>query len=96
MSIEEQFKKAVAIVTEPPKDGKKFPLDNKKKLTFYALFKQATVGKNTTPQPSKLSVTAYYKWLAWKQCGDMTKEEAMNHYVAMVKKRLPENMKSRL
>lgn len=34
-------------------------------LIAYGLYKQATVGDNTTSQPWKIQVTEYSKWKAW-------------------------------
>jgi diazepam-binding inhibitor (GABA receptor modulating acyl-CoA-binding protein) len=37
------------------------------KLTLYSLFKQATVGNCTTPEPSFLDPVGKAKWAAWKE-----------------------------
>jgi diazepam-binding inhibitor (GABA receptor modulating acyl-CoA-binding protein) len=41
-------------------------LSDADKLTLYSLFKQATVGDCTTPEPSFLDVVGKAKWTAWK------------------------------
>ncbi len=60
---------------------------NAEKLSFYALFKQATVGENKTPQPSRLNMVASAKWNAWKALGSMTKDEAKLQFVNELKKK---------
>lgn len=50
-------------------------------LKFYAYFKQATEGANHYPKPSFWEVVKKAKWDAWTRLGNMTKEEAMTHYV---------------
>jgi diazepam-binding inhibitor (GABA receptor modulating acyl-CoA-binding protein) len=92
-----QFENAVKIINEKPAPGAKAPkLDVKKKLTFYALYKQATEGKCTQKEPSKMDMAAHYKWKAWTQCGDMSKEDAKKKYVELAKSVLPDDIKSKL
>jgi len=45
--------------------------DNSQKLKLYALYKQATVGKNTTKKPGMLDMVGKAKWDAWSELGDM-------------------------
>ena len=54
-------------------------------LRFYALYKQATLGKCSEPKPSFWAVIAKAKWDAWKCLGNMPKEEAMKKYVEGLK-----------
>jgi acyl-CoA-binding protein len=54
-------------------------------LRFYGLFKQATEGKNNLPKPSFWAVITKAKWDAWKNLGNMPKEEAMKKYVDELK-----------
>jgi len=42
-------------------------LSDADKLTLYCLFKQATVGDCTTPEPSFLDPVGKAKWTAWKE-----------------------------
>ncbi|CAL8109439.1 unnamed protein product [Orchesella dallaii] len=76
----EKFDKAVKIIQELPKEGPFQPNTNEK-LKFYGLFKQVTVGKNTTKRPGLLDFVGKAKWDAWNDLGDMTAEEAMEQYV---------------
>lgn len=36
-------------------------------LELYALYKQATEGKNTKPKPSAMDFVGKYKWQAWSK-----------------------------
>lgn len=56
------------------------------KLKFYAYYKQATEGPNETPKPSFYDIVGKYKWSAWKDLGEMSKEAAMEGYVDELKK----------
>lgn len=64
-------------------------LSNAQKLSFYALFKQATVGPCNTPKPSLLSMYERTKWNAWNDLGRMSKDEAIVRYVAELDKVSP-------
>lgn len=64
-------------------------LSNAQKLTFYALFKQATVGPCNTPKPSLLSMYERTKWNAWNDLNRMSKDEAIARYVAELDKVSP-------
>jgi diazepam-binding inhibitor (GABA receptor modulating acyl-CoA-binding protein) len=95
MSVDAQFNKAVAAITKPSPSDPQVKLDTKKKLMFYALFKQATEGKCTAKPPSKTDMAAFYKHKAWTQCGDMSKEEAKKKYVELALQAAP-HLKSKL
>ena len=58
--------------------------ENKKKI--YALFKQATEGPlgDDRPRPGFLDITGRAKYDSWKSLGDMSKEQAMKEYIALV------------
>lgn len=51
------------------------------KLKFYGLYKQATEGKVIGSRPGFWDVISRAKWDAWSKLGDMTKDDAMHHYV---------------
>lgn len=57
---------------------------NETKLKMYALFKQATLGKNTTDKPGAFNFVAQAKWSAWNELGDMSQDEAKNSYADIV------------
>ena len=84
MSVEEQFNAAVNVIQNLPKNGSFQPSDEMK-LKFYALFKQAKEGPNTTPKPSFYEIVARYKWEAWTKLGQMPREAAMKSYVNELK-----------
>lgn len=83
-STEEVFNSAVSVVRSLPKDGPIKP-SNEVRLKFYAYFKQATHGPNDTPKPRFYQIAEAYKWDAWKQLGDMSKEDAMLSYIQELK-----------
>ncbi|KPM03740.1 Acyl CoA binding protein-like protein [Sarcoptes scabiei] len=85
MSIENQFDAAVKVIQSLPKDGFFQPSDEVR-LRFYAFYKQATEGPNLTKKPAFYELVNRYKWNAWKQCGDMSRFEAMRLYVEELKK----------
>lgn len=88
MSVEEQFNAAVNVIQNLPKNGSFQPSDQMK-LKFYALFKQAKEGPNTTPKPSFYEIVARYKWEAWAKLDQMPKETAMKSYVNELKQVSP-------
>ncbi|XP_073395516.1 acyl-CoA-binding domain-containing protein 1 isoform X3 [Physcomitrium patens] len=53
-------------------------------LQLYAYYKIATEGPCSTPQPSAFQPTARAKWIAWQKLGNMSQEEAMQKYVAVL------------
>ena len=59
-------------------------MTNAEKLACYGLFKQVTVGDNTTPQPWAMQVTARAKWDAWASRKGMSKPDAIAAYIAEV------------
>lgn len=48
------------------------------------MFKQATEGKNTKSKPGAMDFVGKYKWQAWTELGDMSKEEASKLYINKV------------
>jgi len=81
---EQKFERAAtylqSLVTE---------LDQKTLLTFYGLYKQATVGACNTPKPGMFNLQAKAKWFAWHELKDMTKDVAMCQYVDIMEKLRP-------
>src|SRR5690242_12201907 len=67
----------------------KLKLSNDQKLTFYALFKQATIGPCNTSKPSILNMYERTKWNAWNELGKMSKDEAIMRYVNELEKVAP-------
>lgn len=85
MSIQEKFEKAVNVIRNLPKNGSYQP-SHELQLRFYAYYKQATEGPNDHPKPNFWEVVKKAKWDAWAKLGNMTKEEAMMHYVEELRK----------
>ncbi|KAI8049416.1 acyl-CoA-binding protein [Gilbertella persicaria] len=56
---------------------------NDELLKLYALFKQATVGDNTTSKPT-FDIKGRYKWDAWTEVKGLSQEEAEQKYIALV------------
>lgn len=54
--------------------------DNQQKLKLYALYKQATVGKNTTKRPGLMDIVNKAKWDAWNALGEMSKVMGTDSY----------------
>ncbi|XP_032684367.1 acyl-CoA-binding domain-containing protein 6 [Odontomachus brunneus] len=53
-------------------------------LTFYGLYKQATVGPCDISRPNWYQVQAVRKYEAWKKLGDMSQEIAMANYIDVI------------
>lgn len=53
-------------------------------LTFYGLYKQATVGPCDISKPNWYQVQAVRKYEAWKKLGDMSQEIAMANYIDII------------
>ena len=67
-NLDKQFELCTKIINSS-KPGEGPELTNELKLKFYALYKQATIGKCTGKAPSRFNVIAYYKYNAWKALG---------------------------
>ncbi|XP_050701936.1 acyl-CoA-binding protein homolog [Eriocheir sinensis] len=77
MSLEEKFNEAA----EKVKKLKTQPNDEELK-ELYGLYKQVTVGDINTERPGMLDFKGKAKWDAWSSRKGMTKEAAMEAYVA--------------
>ncbi|MEO9079236.1 MAG: acyl-CoA-binding protein [Rhodanobacter sp.] len=62
--------------------------DNGTLLKLYALYKQATQGNLTRAQPGFFDFVGNAKHEAWTQLHDVSKEEAMHRYIALVQQLL--------
>ncbi|VVB11315.1 unnamed protein product [Arabis nemorensis] len=87
--LDEAFSAATLFVTTAASDrlSHKVPSDVQQKL--YGLYKIATEGPCTAPQPSPLKMTARAKWQAWHKLGAMPPEEAMEKYIEIVTQLYP-------
>ena len=80
--IATQFKNASAAVNSD--DTPKKDVSPQIKLKMYALFKQVEVGPCTTSKPGFFDPVGRAKHDSWSELGNMSKEEAMKKYVAVV------------
>ncbi|KAG2223632.1 hypothetical protein INT45_009991 [Circinella minor] len=53
-------------------------------LKLYGLFKQATVGDNTTSKPGMFDMKGKYKWQAWEDLKGKSQADAEKEYIAFV------------
>ena len=81
--IEGRFQAAVEFIKGLPSAGQAAPvaLSNEDKLRLYSLYKQATEGECTTPQPGFFDMVGRYKWDAWRRLGSLDRRAAMQQYV---------------
>ena len=82
MSTQSDFDAKVAFVKGWTYGGSK--VTNAEKLACYGLYKQVTVGDNTTPQPWAVQMEARAKWDAWANRKGMSKPDAIAAYIAEV------------
>ena len=50
-------------------------------LKLYSLYKQATIGDNTTDKPGTFDFKGKYKWQSWKDLEGTPQEEAEKQYI---------------
>jgi acyl-CoA-binding protein len=81
MSLIEEFQQAA----ERSQKLTKRPT-NEELLDLYALFKQATEGDITGDRPQGFDFKALAKYQAWDDKKGMTKENAMEAYITLMKK----------
>ena len=76
--MEEEYKKALEDVkkTNPNQDDK---------LKLYGLYKQINFGNNNEAKPWSYQLEKSYKWQAWKDNENKSKEECMKLYIELVK-----------
>lgn len=81
MSLETQFQEAAALsktLSEKP--------DNETLLKLYSLFKQGSEGDTQESGPSNpFDFVAKFKHEAWAKLQGMSKEDAMQQYIDLVK-----------
>ncbi|XP_047656118.1 acyl-CoA-binding domain-containing protein 6 isoform X2 [Tachysurus fulvidraco] len=86
--LEHEFQSAAQRVRELVQTASREEL-----LYLYGRYKQATVGKCNTSKPGFFDFEGQRKWTAWKQLGDMSKEQAMQEYISSVQTLDPEGFK---
>ncbi|XXG85616.1 hypothetical protein AAC387_Pa11g0661 [Persea americana] len=87
--LDEAFSAATAFVAAAAADRMSQKVSNDVQLQLYALYKIATEGPCSVPQPSALKMTARAKWNAWQRLGAMPPEEAMQKYIMIVSELYP-------
>ncbi|KZV23752.1 acyl-CoA-binding domain-containing protein 1-like [Dorcoceras hygrometricum] len=87
--LDETFSAATAFVAATAVDRAALKVSNDVQLQLYGLYKIATEGPCSAPQPSALKMTARAKWQAWHKLGAMPPEEAMEKYIAIVTELYP-------
>ncbi|CAL5070843.1 unnamed protein product [Urochloa decumbens] len=86
--LDEDFSAASAFVAASAASGTSVP--EEAQLRLYGLYKIATEGPCTAPQPSALKLKARAKWNAWHKLGAMPTEEAMQEYITIVQELFPD------
>ncbi|KAI4319954.1 hypothetical protein MLD38_033487 [Melastoma candidum] len=88
--LDEMFSAATVFVAAAAADrALARSVGNDEQLRLYGLYKIATEGPCTGPQPSALKMTARAKWQAWHNLGAMPPEEAMQQYIDIVTELYP-------
>ncbi|XVE58338.1 hypothetical protein DITRI_Ditri04bG0162100 [Diplodiscus trichospermus] len=87
--LDEEFSAATAFVAAAAADRLSQKVSNEVQLQLYGLYKIATEGPCTAPQPSALKMAARAKWQAWHKLGAMPPEEAMQKYIDIVTELYP-------
>lgn len=87
--LDEAFSAASAFVAAMAASQGAVKVSNDVQLQLYGLYKIATEGPCSTPQPSALKMTARAKWQAWNKLGAMPPEEAMEKYIDLVTELYP-------
>ncbi|KAL4574747.1 hypothetical protein LXL04_021583 [Taraxacum kok-saghyz] len=88
--LDEAFCAASAFVAAAAVADRSFPkLSNENKLQLYGLYKIATEGPCTVPQPSAIKMNARVKWNSWNKLGAMPTEEAMHKYLEIITELYP-------
>ncbi|CAF0840915.1 unnamed protein product [Didymodactylos carnosus] len=63
-----------------------FQPSNEMKLTFYGLYKQATIGPSKEPRPAFYNYVNRAKWDSWNKYRLLTKDQAMTEYINEIRK----------
>ena len=79
--LKSQFEAAAAAVKSLPDRP-----DNDTLLQLYALYKQGAEGDVNGPKPGFFDFVGTAKYEAWAKLAGTTQDEAMNKYIALVKK----------
>ncbi len=61
-------------------------------LSLYGLFKQAHNGDNDAHEPSPAQTKEHIKWQMWQKCRGLSRAEAKERYIALVRARCPQSV----
>ena len=86
--LAKHFEKAAEDIKKSTKK-----LSNDELKPIYGLYKQATVGDNTTDEPSFYQITEKGKWKAWNEHKGKSKDQAKHEYVKEVSKYVSDDVK---
>ncbi|KAL3813661.1 hypothetical protein ACJIZ3_014929 [Penstemon smallii] len=86
--LDKIFGQAVVYVNNSDMNADK--IDGDLKLQLYGLEKVALEGQCYESQPIALKVSARSKWNAWQKLGNMSQEIAMEKYVSILTKAIPQ------
>jgi dTDP-4-amino-4,6-dideoxygalactose transaminase/acyl-CoA-binding protein/nucleoside-diphosphate-sugar epimerase len=80
VTISDLFHAAADLVQSSEPEGAP---SNEVKLKLYGLFKRCTVGRaeDNSSEPIRWNAIAHKKYIAWKECDSLLKEDAMLKYV---------------
>ncbi|XP_071732599.1 acyl-CoA-binding domain-containing protein 1-like isoform X2 [Rutidosis leptorrhynchoides] len=87
--LDEAFSAATAFVAATAADRSSVKASTDLQLKLYGLYKIATEGPCSLPQPSAIKMTARAKWKAWHKLGAMPPEEAMQEYLQIITELYP-------
>ncbi|KAI3517740.1 hypothetical protein L1887_16959 [Cichorium endivia] len=87
--LDEAFCAASAFMAATAANRSSQKLPNDLKLQLYGLYKIATEGPCSVPQPSAIKMTARLKWNAWHKLGAMPTEEAIHKYIEIITELYP-------
>lgn len=76
-----------ALFEQKAAEAKKLPsnVSQDDMLQLYGLYKQATVGDNTSDsRPGVFNLKGRYKWDAWEKLKGTSQEDAEQQYIALV------------
>ena len=79
MDLDKTFQECVEWVNQT-----KLEITDDEKLLCYGLFKQATEGNNTKPEPWSFNIFESAKWKAWNKNKDMNKDTAKENYMNLI------------
>lgn len=84
--LERRFGAAVVFVGSKSNAN----LSNDVKMKLHGYHRIATQGPCHEPQPMALKFSARAKWIAWRQLGIMSPEEAMEQYISLLSENIPD------